>query len=89
MSHIRPMIISIWCGTQKPNDLTEYLKPFVDELNILLENGIFVNGYHIAIAFRSCICDSPARALIKGNIDKQLLKSTNFLSMIFVSIIAN
>lgn len=69
MPHIRPMIISIWCGNQKPDDLTGYLKPFVDELNLLMENGISINGYHIGIVFRSCICDSPARATIKGELN--------------------
>lgn len=60
------MIISIWCGTQKPNNLTEYLAQFVEEVGNLMINGISVNGYHIAIKFRCCICDSPARAMIKG-----------------------
>lgn len=61
------MIISIWCGEQKPNNLTGYLEPFVVELEKLLEEGIDnVNGHHISITFRCCICDSPARALIKG-----------------------
>ncbi|XP_055306815.1 uncharacterized protein LOC129571070 [Sitodiplosis mosellana] len=69
MPHIRPMIISIWCGMKKPNNLTEYLEPFVIELKRLMQNGIWVNGYHIAIAFRCCICDSPARAFIKGTVN--------------------
>lgn len=66
MPNIRPIVISIWCGIQKPNNLDEYLSPFVNELNSLLENGIIVNGYHICIEIRCFICDSPARAFLKG-----------------------
>lgn len=62
------MVIAIWCGVQKPNNLNEYLSPFVEELNTLLENGIIINGQHIYIAVRCFICDSPARAFMKGKL---------------------
>lgn len=66
MPNIRPMIVAIWCGDQKPNNLNEYLASFVEELNKLAETGIIVNGHKICISFRCFICDSPARAFIKG-----------------------
>lgn len=67
MPEIHPMIVAIWCGfSSKPTQLNEYLRPFVDELNDLLENGIFIYGHHITVKYRCCICDSPARAYIKG-----------------------
>lgn len=67
MSHIQPMVISIWCGnTSKPTDLNGYLRPFVAELDDLLNNGILINNHHVEIKFHSCICDAPARAFIKG-----------------------
>lgn len=68
MPHLQPMIVSIWCGRSKPNNLTEYLRQFVDELNDMLEHGIIVNGHKIAIRCRCFICDSPARAFLKGTI---------------------
>lgn len=67
MPKIRPMIISIWCGIHKPNSLDEYLTPFVNELNSLLENGVTVNGFVISISVCCFICDSPARAFLKGD----------------------
>lgn len=66
MPNVRPMIIAIWCGDGKPNSLNEYLTPFVQELNKLIETGIIVNAYKIRISIRCFKCDSPARAFIKG-----------------------
>lgn len=64
---VRPMIIGIYYGMGKPADLTAYLQPFVEEANILLNEGIIINGVKISFKIRSFICDSPARAFIKGN----------------------
>lgn len=71
MPCIKPMVISIWCGnTSEPNDLNSYkdnyLRPFVTELSELLEHGVSINDHHITITIRCFICDSPARAFIKG-----------------------
>lgn len=66
MRDIKPMVIAIWCGFSKPNSLTEYLQPFVDELNYLIRNGITINDYQINLSIRCFICDAPARAFLKG-----------------------
>lgn len=66
MPNIQPMIIGIWCGEGKPKPINEYFLAFVNEVNQLIETGITVNGWHINIGVRCFICDSPARALIKG-----------------------
>lgn len=66
MRHIKPMVIAIWSGEGKPTVLNEFLEPFVNELNDLLRDGISINGHQIAICVRCFICDSPARAFIKG-----------------------
>lgn len=62
------MVLSIWCGKRKPNNLNSFLKPFVDELKQILSNGIIVNGFQIKLLLRAFICDSPARSFIKGSI---------------------
>lgn len=69
MPHIRPFIVAIWCGPfSKPTNLDEFLKPFITELKSLMANGMEINERHILIDFCCCICDSPARAFIKGEL---------------------
>lgn len=65
MPHVKPMVVAIWSGEGKPSSCNDYLKPFVDELLLLLENGIDINGHKIYILIGCFICDSPARAFIK------------------------
>lgn len=62
---IRPIVVGIWSGEGKPV-LNEYLEPFVNELLELIENGLSVNGHNFELNIRAFICDSPARAYIKG-----------------------
>lgn len=70
MPHIRPFIIAIWCGSySKPTNRDEFLRPFTTELNSLMTSGMDINDRHICIDFCCCICDSPARALIKGTVN--------------------
>lgn len=66
MCHIKPIVIAIWCGRGKPDNVNSYLNQFVVELNELLKNGLEINGYKIRVVIRSFICDAPARAFIKG-----------------------
>lgn len=63
---IKPMIIGLYCGKGKPSDLSAYLLPFVEEAKILLEEGLNLNNKLINLKLRCFICDSPARAFIKG-----------------------
>lgn len=67
LPHIPPKDVAIWCGNAKPNDLNEYLKRFVEEMNHLLENGISINNHQIKVRIRCFICDTRARAFSKGN----------------------
>lgn len=67
MPDIKPIVISVWYGPGKPTDLNEYLGPFVNELKEILRDGLIINSYIITIFCHCFICDSPARAFIKGN----------------------
>lgn len=66
LPQIKPIVVSVWCGESKPNDLNEYLRSFVNEMECLLSNGLTINGNKIVISIRCFICDTPARAYIKG-----------------------
>lgn len=66
LPQIEPMVIAIWCGNGKPSVLNDFLDTFVNELNEIVQNGISVNGFEISVAIRCFICDTPARAYIKG-----------------------
>lgn len=68
MHHIRPMVVAVWCGVGKPSVLNDFFGPFVTELNHLIKNPILINTYQITVCFRCFICDTPARAFIKGEL---------------------
>ncbi|XP_062534120.1 uncharacterized protein LOC134203263 [Armigeres subalbatus] len=64
--YIKPMVIGIYSGKHKPTDLTAFLDPFVNEMIDVCKNGIMINGFIITVSIRCFVCDSPARAFIKG-----------------------
>lgn len=66
---LSPMAIGIYYGKSKPKSVTQFLNPFVDELLPILQSGLIINGYHVAVRIRCFICDSPARSFIKGVIN--------------------
>lgn len=74
MREIKPMIIGIWCGFGKPNDLNEFLRPFVNEFKELLAQGMNINGYTLSVNCHCFVCDTPARAFMKGVLDYDLQK---------------
>lgn len=59
-------IIGIYYGTGKPKNLEEYLRDFVAETKTLLDNGICINNKNLCVKIKCFVCDSPARAFIKG-----------------------
>lgn len=63
---VQPMIVAIWCGCEKPKSLNEYLREFVTELNDVIINGIMLNGHRLTVKIHCFICDTPARAFLKG-----------------------
>ncbi|XP_011704909.1 PREDICTED: uncharacterized protein LOC105460162, partial [Wasmannia auropunctata] len=65
-----PIIVGIYYGQHKPN-VQEYLAEFVKELSTILKNGIKIksNNQFIAVKIGCFICDSPARAFIKGTVN--------------------
>lgn len=65
---VRPFVIGIYFGIGKPKNLNTYLEDFINEMEVLLRDGIYFqdSGRKFTIKIRCFICDSPARAYIKG-----------------------
>lgn len=59
-----PFIIAVYHGEGKPL-LESFLRQFVDELSILMINGIIFNDTMYRVEVRNFILDAPARAFIK------------------------
>lgn len=66
MPNVPAMVIGIFCGKTKASDIDSFLTPFVDELNEMMANGLLINSHRITVRVRCILCDSPARAYIKG-----------------------
>lgn len=66
MPEIAPMAIAIFYGKTKPTSLDDFLGQLVEELVDVLNHGIIINNYKINVRLRCFICDSPARAFLKG-----------------------
>lgn len=73
---LQPTVCGIYVGESKPKDLKAYLSPFVDELDDLLQNGVEIQNKIVQVNLRCFVCDSPARAMIKG-IYKNIFKNKN------------
>lgn len=70
---VKPMIIGVYHGTSKAENLEKYISPMVSELRLLMEHGVVINSHKITVKLRCFICDSPARAFIKGQSSIYLL----------------
>lgn len=63
---IDPMVIGIFYGRSKPKKVEEFLEMFVVDALPVLQDGLIINGFELKVNIRAFICDSPARAFIKG-----------------------
>lgn len=80
----------IYEGEGKPSDLDAYLGLFVKEMKELEENGLVITlgstESRIQVKIRAFICDSPARALIKGKFRGYLFFDTYIVLMININV---
>lgn len=66
MPDVPAMPIGIYSGLGKTDDLNSFLTPFADEMKEAMDNGIYINPQKITVEIRCIVCDSPARAYVKG-----------------------
>ena len=58
MPEIPVMIVSISSGTKKPS-IEHFLKQFIEEINLLTNNGVQINDVRVDVVVRAIIADSP------------------------------
>lgn len=59
-------VIGLFAGPTKPQSVHEYLKDFIEELKVLMRDGLEYNERHYNVALPDAfICDAPARAYLK------------------------
>lgn len=61
-----PFIIALFGGNSKPDSSEEFFEQFVQEMNDIILNGIEIDGTMYIVKLGAFICDTPARAFIKG-----------------------
>lgn len=61
----KPLLIGLFCGTSKPSSLAEYLHDLVQKLKTL-KSGFLYKQKTFFVNVLSVVCDSPARAFIRG-----------------------
>lgn len=62
----RPFVIAAFYGKSKPSQIDTYFQKMVDDLQVLLKDGISIRGDHFIFRIFCFIADAPARNLIKA-----------------------
>lgn len=56
--------VGIYYGMQKPNDIFDFLNPFINELVDLMTNGLIIEpGNKISVKLIGVCCDAPAKKI--------------------------
>jgi hypothetical protein len=62
----RPQIAGLFCGECKPICVTEFLRPFVNEMKNLENDGFVTTEIQFYVKISCIIADAPARSFVKG-----------------------
>jgi hypothetical protein len=58
-------VVGLYYGVKKPLESNDFLCDLIQELKVMLVEGLYVNNVQLNIQFRCCCCDTPARAFVK------------------------
>lgn len=64
----KPFPVGIYYGHSKPASADAFLHDFIIEINDLQENGMIISVRHFEVRLKCFICDTPARAFLKGTV---------------------
>lgn len=89
--NISPFLIGAYVGYHDPGDIDDFLSDFVNELKILLVNGVNVTPrlIHKPLMIRCFVCDAPARSFLAGVHGHQALYGCNKCNQCCERIIIN
>lgn len=60
-----PFPVAIYYGDSKPGDINEFMDDFIQEINFLHKNGIYIDNIKYTVILKHIICDIPARKFLK------------------------
>ena len=60
-----PFVVSLFVGKTKPPSVEAFVRPFLDELKQMMENGITIGDAHFNVKVANFVCDAPARQFVK------------------------
>nr|XP_018900342.1 PREDICTED: uncharacterized protein LOC109032584 isoform X1 [Bemisia tabaci] len=63
---VQVMPVGLYYGPGKPADNDEFLREFVEEVKVLVQDNLEVNGKTYKVIVPGFTCDSPAKALLLG-----------------------
>lgn len=63
MMYTEPFVVGMYHGMSKPNDANEFLRPFVEEASVVLQNGL-INGQSCNVVINAILYDAPAKSFI-------------------------
>jgi hypothetical protein len=62
---MEPFLVALYCGISKPISAGEYLEDFLNELSLVMTNGVSDGSKKFDVALKAFVCDAPARAWLK------------------------
>lgn len=61
----KPFPVALFYGQAKPNDLSSFLRSFIEEVVFLERNGLVLNDILYSVRLRCIISDAPSRSFLK------------------------
>ena len=82
LKSVEPFVVALFCAdgattSSKPQNL-DFLKDFVEEMKTLMNGISLFDGATTVVDIDAIVCDSPARAMVKGTVQFNGYKGCDF-----------